>query len=148
MNLSDIFSYDILEYIKDFLPLENIVCLNRTNYMNHHHVLYKHIYNYEKYVRYMIRKDYDYVVERILNENFNRWYSMKKYFYKHMIFYTYLNFLIEYANEHESMKSKNIIENMLRSNLGEKRHKKTRVIFNRWKIACTQNKSPGTWNIR
>ena len=81
----------------------------------------------------MVRRDYEYVFERILNESFNRWYYMKKYFYKNIIFDNYISFLIEYATEYNSIKSKNLIMNKSTSILGIKRHKKTKVFFNRWK---------------
>lgn len=124
---------DILVYIKEYLPLEVLVWLNSENYNTYHYVINKYIPKYEQYIRCIVRKDYDFVLKRVIYDNFSKWYAMKKYMYKHMVFDNYLRFLVEYANENHSSKSKYIIEDAVNLFLGKKRHKKTRVLFNRWR---------------
>jgi hypothetical protein len=127
---------DIINYIKNFIPLDVLVWLNSDYYRNcHHSAIYKCIppLMCENYIRMIVRRDKDYVFETVLQDNILRWYNMKKYMYKNMIFDNYLQFLVNYANENDSKNIKTMIENTSYLILGKKWHKKTRVLFNRWK---------------
>jgi hypothetical protein len=132
----EILPEDVINYIKKFIPLDILVWLNRENYTNYHHTaIYKYIppLMCENYIRMVIRKDKDYVFKILLNDNIMRWYSMKKYMYKNMTFENYLYFLVAYATENNSRKIKSLIEDTCYLILGKKWHKKTKVLFNRWK---------------
>lgn len=124
---------DIITCIKEYIPLEVIVWLNKENYTNYHSVIYNSITLSESYIRMLIRGDKYFIFKMVLQDNMTRWYNMKRYTYKHMIFNNYLHFLINYADENNSKNIKNIIENTCDTILGKKWHKKTRVLFNRWR---------------
>jgi hypothetical protein len=126
---------DIINYIKNFIPLDVLVWLNSDYYRNCHHLVYKCIppLMCENYIRMIVRRDKAYVFKTVLQDNILRWYNMKKYMYKNMIFDNYLQFLVNYANENDSKNIKTMIENTSYLILGKKWHKKTRVLFNRWK---------------
>lgn len=124
---------DIINCIKEYIPLDVMVWLNREYYTNYHSVIYNSITLCESYIRMLVRRDKHYIFKIVLNDNIIRWYSMKKYPYKYMIFENYLHFLINYADENNSQNVKMIIEHTYDTIIGQKRHKKTRVLFNRWR---------------
>jgi hypothetical protein len=120
---------DILQYIKEYIPLDVMVWLNRDYYTSYHNTIYDSINICESYIRMLIRGDKHYIFKMVLQDNIMRWYNMKKYTYKHMVFENYLNFLINYADENNSKNVKMIIENTCDRIIGKKWHKKNPSII-------------------
>ena len=67
----------------------------------------------ETFNRQIIRNDWYYVFQIILNENFDKWMKMRKYIYGSSIFENYLYFLLYFANEHNSTHCKELIKEKL-----------------------------------
>jgi hypothetical protein len=125
---------DMILIIKEFLPKRVLVFTNRENYSLYHHFVKKSISDYENYIRDMIRRDNSFVFEYILNENYKKWETIKKYKYKNMIFNNYFYFTFSYCIENESTNCRNIITNFLKIHgLGKNLHKKNVVKYIRWK---------------
>ena len=70
--------------------------------------------NYDNYIRDIIRLDYNYVAQFILNEQLQYWIKKKKKIkYQNLIFPTYINYINFLINKHDSGKIKNeIIKNL------------------------------------
>ncbi len=125
---------DIMILIKEFIPTNVFVFTNRENYMLYHNTIRPFIKNYENYVRDMIRRDNDFVFNMIIRENYTKWYDIKQYTYKNMVFKNYLYFTIQFCIENDSNNCRNVIHNFLKEHgLGKNLHKKNVVKYIRWK---------------
>ena len=129
-NLPD----DIIIIIKDYIPKKYLIFISKENYISCHSLTKKMIKNYENYIRDMIRRDNDFVFQFIIEENYKKWYEIKQYKYKNMIFKNYLYFLINYCIENDCNNCRNVISNFFKIHgLGKNLHKKNVVKYIGWK---------------
>ena len=121
---------DILNLIKEFIHKKMFVFTNRENYKLYHPLIQQSIKNYENYIRDTIRRDNEFVFNMIIRENILRWYEIKHYRYKNMMFKNYLYFTIQYCIENESNNCRNVIHNVLQElGLNKNLHKKNVVKY-------------------
>ena len=73
LNYIDKLPDELIDIIKEYIPLEVTIFLNKTLYLKNHRVLKKHIPNYESYIRDMVRMNNVFVFEQICKENFKKW---------------------------------------------------------------------------
>ena len=82
----------------------------------------------------MIRRDFDFVFEQIIKENYIVWLKNKKYIYKNMKYVNYMYFLIDYCIENESDKCRLTLLKFLKEhNLCQNKHKKNIFMNIRWR---------------
>ena len=125
---------ELIDIIKEYIPLEVTIFLNKALYLKNHCVIKQFISNYESYIRDMVRKNNDFVFEQICKENFKKWLFIKKYHYKSIIFSNYIYFLLYFCNENNSSQCREIIKSHLTQHgLIEKQHKKNIIKHIRWK---------------
>ena len=124
---------DILRYILKFIPTKRLIFINSTYYSLYHYLLKNMIPTYESYVRDMIRRDCDFVFEKIIRENIDIWIKNKKYIYKDMTFNNYIYFIIYYCIENNSDNCKKLIIDYLnKHDLCKNLHKKKVVKYIKW----------------
>ena len=129
----------IVDIVKEYIPLCVFVFLDKNIYLNSRYFIMGILRKKEvteKYIRYVIRRDFNYVFEKILVENIHIWYRFhKKYPYNNLIYTSYIDFLIDYCVEHESNKCKETITNLLEKlGLCKKDNKKIRTTnIRRWR---------------
>jgi hypothetical protein len=127
----------LINIIYDFLPNVTKIFVNRKFYIEYHHLLKPYIIKttIENYIRYIIKRDFDFVFEQILKENCSKWISIKKYIYKYVIYCNYLYFIKDYCIEHESVKCRIVLNNyLLEHGLCKNPHKKNINRNIRWKL--------------
>jgi hypothetical protein len=127
----EIIEEHIWPYISPYVKL----WLNKSYYIKYHHHTKKYISEdiYDSYVRFIIRNDYSFIIERLLYDNFDEWIKILRYPYKDTLFNNYIFFLSHFAVENESTKSNNLINYYLRIAGYEKKwHKKNSVKYIRW----------------
>jgi phosphoribosyl-ATP pyrophosphohydrolase len=125
---------ELIRYIKEYIPKKTFVFTNRENYNLYHSLLKPSIKDYESYIRSMIRQDNEFVFKKIVEENFSKWYEIRQYKYKNMIFKNYLYFVMNFCIENESNNCrKNILEFLKEHGLGKNLHKKNIVKYIKWK---------------
>lgn len=125
---------EIVNLVKEYIPIDILVFTNKTNYVLYHSFIKRNIFRYEDYIRDTIRRDNLFVFEFILNENYNTWIKLKNYQYRNMIFNNYLSFVTNYCIEHNSDKCKNFIAEFMKEHgLCKNLHKKNIVKHIRWK---------------
>ena len=125
---------EILTIVYSFLPYQQRVILNKTNYITYHTYLVFPTDNLETFIRKAVRKDIALVFKFYLHKNINRWVKvMKNYRYKNMIYHNYLKFLDAYCVMHESTNCRNtILDVVLKYNLGDNWHKNNRIRNIKW----------------
>ena len=128
------FPIEIINLIKEYIPKKFLVFTNRENYFLYHSLIKQSIRNYESYVHDVIRRDNEFVFQRILNENLQRWINVKKYYYKNMIFNNYLYFIVYYCIENESNKCRELLNSLCKEQgLCKNLYKKNVIKYIKWK---------------
>jgi len=123
----------VVDLIKEFIPKYQLVFVNKLFYNLYHHTIRNKIPLYENYVRDMIRRDNDIVIEKILGENNELWLKNRQYRYKNMVFNNYIYFIIYYCIENNSEHCRQIIYNFLeKRDLCRNLHKKNVVKYIKW----------------
>jgi hypothetical protein len=124
----------IVDLIKEYIPKKTLVFTNRENYNLYHSYIFISIKNYDNYIRDMIRHDNEFVFDKIVRENYNKWNNIKQYRYKNMIFKNYFYFTINYCIENDSDNCRKIINIFLKEHgLDKNLHKKNVVKYIKWK---------------
>jgi hypothetical protein len=125
---------ELIRYIKEYIPKKTFVFTNRENYKLYHPLIKPLIKDYESYIRCMIRQDNEFVFKKIIEENISKWYEIRQYRYKNMIFNNYLYFVMNFCIENESNNCrKTILEFFKEHGLGKNLHKKNIVKYIKWK---------------
>ena len=131
---------EVLVYlIKEYIPQKVVIFLDKSLYISHHYLVGQMLLkkkHTEKYIRYIIRRDFSYVFGQLLNENIDKWLRYKKkYPYKNLIYPHYIYFLNDYCIEHESVRCKEEITSLLQKlGLCKKDNKKIKVTsIKRWR---------------
>jgi hypothetical protein len=126
---------ELIDIIYSFVPLEVKAFLTKNNYRKYHGLLREKIgKKIENYIRHTIRQDNDFVFNRILYDNYSKWFRMKNYYYKEAIYANYIYFLDSYAIDNESSKCRELIRNLFTElGLEENRHKKKTIKYIKWK---------------
>jgi len=127
----------LLDNIFSYIPYINLYNINKLYYNNYHNIISKNIINKKKienFNRLIIRKDYYFIFKYLLEENGKKWISMKKYYYKNIIYSNYLMFIFNYSIENNSNKIKNIlIDYFEKIGLSKNLHKKNIIRYIRCK---------------
>jgi hypothetical protein len=125
---------ELIDLIKEYILIKNLVFVNKNSYLSHHFIIKSYILNYENYIRYMIRRDFDFVFEQIIRENYKKWSVNKNYVYKNMVYKNYIYFIINFCIENDSPKCRFLLTNFLKEHgLCKNLHKKNIVKYIKWK---------------
>jgi hypothetical protein len=125
---------ELIDVIKEYIPKKCLVFLNKTNYLLHHEIIRKYIINYENFIRDVIRRDNSFVFERIIAESYQKWFRIKNYRYKNIVFNNYAYFIINYCIENDSNNCKKITEDFFKElGLCKNLHKKNIIKYIKWK---------------
>ena len=107
---------DIVLYLKEFIPNKYFIFTNKSFYIKYHYLIKEQLipkYNIERYIRDMICRDNEFVLQRLLYENYNLWNNNNEYYYKNASYLNYLHFLINFCIIHDSYKCKKILVNYI-----------------------------------
>ena len=125
---------ELINLIKEYVPKKEFTFTNKENYIKYHSLIKLTIKNYEKYIRDIIKRDNDFVLNQVLRENYEDWSKIKQYMYKNMTFKNYFYFTINYCIENDSINCTNIINIFLKEHgLDKNIHKKNVIKYIRWK---------------
>ena len=141
-NVNNIFYYInklpffIVNKIKQYIPEENLIFTNRQKYITTHYLIRYKIpnINYQHYIRSIIYRDFNFVFERILKENYLKWLNIKEYTYKNIIYKNYIYFIKGFCIENNSEKCRILLNDFLEKlGLCKNQHKKNIIKHIRWK---------------
>jgi hypothetical protein len=125
---------DIIRVIKEYIPLRILQFTNKLSYMAYHLQLREVMYNYESYVREVVKRDYSFIFELIIRENIQKWNNIKQYLYKNVIYASYIYFILNYCLEHNAQHCRTVLSNFLKQHgLCQNQHKKNITKHIRWK---------------
>jgi hypothetical protein len=125
---------DIIRVILEYIPLRILQFTNKISYIAYHLQQRDIMYNYESYVREIVKRDYSFIFELILRENIQKWNNIKKYLYKNVIYASYIYFILNYCHEHNSQQCRSVMCDFLKKHgLCQNQHKKNITKHIRWK---------------
>ena len=122
--------------VNSYIPAIAKIQLNKELYAKYHHLFRNGVnrLKLENYIRATVRQDNDFVFKQILQENYNKWFNIKKYLYQDCIYANYLYFLKTYCVENQSIKCNQLITVLLfKLGLSKNQHKKNIIRNIRWK---------------
>jgi hypothetical protein len=132
MNLSNLPDH-VIDLIKEFIPPQNLVFVNKHFYNLYHYTIKSSIPLYGNYVREMIRRDNNIVFDKIIGENIDLWIKNKQYRYKDMVFNNYIYFILYYCIENNSEQCRELIHDYLKKrDLCRNLHKKNVIKYIKW----------------
>jgi hypothetical protein len=121
---------DIIKIIKEFIPQYKLVFVNLYYYNLFHSYVRNMIPLYENYIRDTIRRDNEFVFNKIVEENLYNWINNKNYRYKNMIFSNYMYFINYFCMENNSQNCRKILfDNLNKRDLSINLHKKNTVKY-------------------
>tara|TARA_B100000073_G_C23670681_1_gene548491 strand:+ start:621 stop:995 length:375 start_codon:yes stop_codon:yes gene_type:complete len=121
----------IFEHVRD----EEKIFVNKEYYFKYHHLLKNKIdsKHYDNYLRDIIRNDNSFVLNQLLEENYEKWLSKKKRIHKNIIYNNYTDYLIGLCLDYESTKCRELINDFYNNKgLSKNLHKKNRNNNKRW----------------
>lgn len=125
---------ELIILIKEYTPKHLFIFTNRENYKLYHYLIRLIPNQYDDYIKNIIKRDNEYVLNSIIRENYCKWYEKGRVYYKNMSFGNYLYFIINYSIENESVNCLKIIKIFLKElGLGKNLHKKNVVKYIKWK---------------
>ena len=123
--------HEMVNEIYSFIPPGIKLFLSKTLYNKFHILIKKYIIKsdqYENYLRYIIRNDYNIVFQRVINENGLLWLKYKKHVFKKSVYTNYVYLLEKLCIDFESTKCRNILNDFLyKSGFSKNQHKKNMV---------------------
>ena len=126
---------ELVSIVSSYIPAAAKISLNRDLYKQFH-PLFKESINrkqLENYIRAIVRQDSEFVFNQLLQENYNKWFNIKKYLYQDCIYANYIYFLKIYCAENESIKCRELINNLIEElGLSKNQHKKNIIRNIRW----------------
>jgi hypothetical protein len=137
-KINKILPDELINIIKEYLPIESIIFLTKKNYISYHSFIRIRLIpkkNIENYIRDIIRRYNNFVFNMILEENYLKWLNIKHYIYKNIFYKNYIYFLKDFCIENESHKCRILINTFLfEHGLCQNQHKNNIHKNKRWKI--------------
>ena len=125
---------ELISLIKEYIPKNRFIFTNRENYRLYHYLIRIRPNQFDDYIKNIIKRDNEYTLNLIIRENYFKWYEIKNYMYKNMIFKNYLYFVMNFCIENDSNNCRTIINDFLKEHgLGKNLHKKNVVKYIKWK---------------
>ena len=140
-NNNDIFYYIdklpfyLINEIKKYISNKSLIFINREKYINTHYLIRESIPNnkFETYIRNILYRDFDFVFNQIIQENYLNWFQIKNYIYKNVVYKNYIYFIKGFCIENNSEKCRIIINDFLEKlGLCKNQHKKNIIKHIRW----------------
>ena len=127
---------DIINYIKEYVPFITIIFLEKNTYILYHdYIVYKILGKIEKYIRFIIRNDFEFVLNQMMHTYYKKWINQQKYLYKDTIYYNYLSFILFFITENNSNKCKRLLNDHLKKHgISKNLYKNNTFINKRWKL--------------
>ena len=125
----------IVNEIKKYISEDKLIFVNREKYTNLHYLIRYQIpsIKFENYIRTIVYRDFDFVFQQIVQENYLKWLEIKEYSYKNSTYKNYVYFIKGFCIENNSEKCRIFLNNFLEKlGLCKNQHKKNIIKHIRW----------------
>ena len=123
----DKLSIDLVNEIKKYIPNKKLIFINKKKYIFNHYLIKDLIpkMKFEHYIRNIVYRDFDFVLSQIIQENYLKWFQIKEYLYKNIIYNNYIYFIKDFCIENKSEKCRIMLNKFLdKLGLCKNQHKK------------------------
>lgn len=122
--------FELFDIVKSYIPLYIWRPLNKTLYFENYNLVYEKIKigNAENYIRYIVKRDYNYVFKFIILRNLFRWAQMKDYLNDFLIYPNYIYFIKDFCISNQSNNCLITLNNILKELGFEKKLPKKKTI--------------------
>ena len=139
----DFLPLEIISIIKSYLPLNVFYLTNKQDYITYKKEITTSLpkNNYKSsqrsYLRYLIRRDYNFILNIILSVKFNNWYKAIKIPYNGYTFPCYIDLLNHHCIEMKASKCRKLIkekinEKLKKKGISKKKYKRIRIRNSKW----------------
>ena len=121
---------ELEDIIKSFIPISVLLTLNKQYYVKYHKYIKEFInkFQYDNYIRDMLRKDNDFVFSFLIKENQKMWLNIRKYKYSGTSYGNFFCFIDKFCVDNESTKCRNFMKEYLnKTGLSKNQHKKNTI---------------------
>jgi hypothetical protein len=135
INLLSLLPEELVTCIYDYIPLSALAFLKREYYIKYHKYIkyYIPIALRDNFLRDILRKDSDFVLDQIIKENGDSWLNSKRYKYKYIIYSDYFHYLYYFCCENNATNCKNLFAEFLKKRgISKNQHKKNIDTNVRW----------------
>lgn len=125
--------FDVISIIVEFLPIKIKYLINKSYYETNHKYIIPISLNikFNIYIDKLLFNDYDFIFNRLLNDNLQKWLFIKKFRFSGMEFKNYLYYLLFYADKQNAIKCYKLINSSINTlyntGLNGKLHKNKRI---------------------
>lgn len=125
---------ELITLIFKGIPKIQKIFLNKYYYTQFNYLIDQIIgTRYDSYIRDMVRNNYAFTFQYVLERNFEKWLMVTNYHYKQSIYDNYICFLIEFSRNNNAYKCSNLLNDKLQlSRLKKEWYKNNRVKYNKW----------------
>jgi hypothetical protein len=125
---------ELIGLIQEYVPKKEFIFTNRENYKLYHHLMPINPADFHNYVKDIIHRDNELVLNAIIRENYIKWIDCGIIRFGNVKYANYLYFVLNYAIKCESENSIKIIFIFLKEHgLDKNLHKKSLVRYIKWK---------------
>ena len=125
---------ELVGLIQEYVPKQEFIFTNRENYKLYHHLLPINPTDFHNYVKDVIHRDNEYILNLIIRENYIKWIDSGQIRFGNAKYANYLYYVLNYAIKHESENCIKIIFIFLKEHgLDKNLHKKNLVRYIKWK---------------
>ena len=135
INMLSLLPKELVTFIYDYIPLSVFAFLNREYYVKYHKYIKYSIPNniQDNFLRDILRKDNDFVLEQLIKENGESWLNSKRYKYKYVIYSDYFHYLYYFCSDNKATNCKNLFADFLKKRgISKNQHKKNIITNVRW----------------
>ena len=125
--------------IYEFIPLNIIYLTNQTDYIKHKKEMYTSLCENntkltKSYITKLIKNDYDFIFNILLENRFKMWYKAWKIRYKGNILPCFIELLNYICIENKSDRCRKLIQTKLKEKgIRKNKHKRIRILNNTWR---------------
>jgi hypothetical protein len=125
---------ELIGLIKEYVPKKEFIFTNRENYKLYHHLTPINPLLFHNYVKDVIHRDNEFVLNAIIRENYEKWINNGYVYHKSVRYANNLYFILNYTIQCESENCLKIIFIFLKEHgLDKNLHKKNLVKYIKWK---------------
>lgn len=121
---------ELVDIVQSYIPIHIYRPLNKTYYIENYDLVYVKMKpnNLENYIRYIVKRDFDFVFRFVVTRNLFRWFRMREYLNNFLVYHNYIYFIKDFCISNNSNKCLNTLNQILQKLGYEKKLPKKNII--------------------
>lgn len=135
VNINNLPNDIIIHKIKPFISNKTKCYTNKKDYIAYKTEMYTSLTTKinTKYVNFIVKNDYNFIFDVLLNLKYQQWYKPWKIKYKHMTFNCFIDLLNYNCIDYKSQKCRKLLlERLEKNGIRKNKFKRIRIRKNKW----------------